>query len=266
MLKLHGFKLDDYPLFVNILVRMLTGVVSILFYIVILAWSLAAFFVMVALYLLTVLFDRERVVLHWVSRLWARSLFWLNPPWEVRVIGRENVDRRKAYVVTVNHQSFLDIPLMYALPYLNFKWVAKTWVYRWPLFGEVMWLHGDITVSEKGSVGKTKKMMDEGRKRLRNGTSIIIFPEGTRSANGEIGNFKEGAFTLAREAGVPVLPCVINGARGFMKGWRFRKALFEVSILPEIPAATVAALAPREVMRMDRELSVAELARLRDES
>lgn len=242
---------------------MLTAVVSILFYVVVLVWSLAVFFVMLVLFLLTALFDRERVVLHWMSRLWARSVFFLNPLWRLKVYGKENVDTKKAYVVTVNHQSFLDIPLMYVLPHINFKWVAKTWVYRWPIFGAVMWLHGDITVSGKGSVKKTKKMMDEGKAHLKKNTSIIIFPEGTRSKNGEIHNFKEGAFLLAKEAGVAVLPCVINGAKGFLKGWRVQKVRLEVSIMPAISAERIAAEDPREVMREVRDASVSELARLR---
>lgn len=241
----------------------MTTFVSIFFYLIVLIWSLAVFAVMLAVFVLTVLFDRERVVLHWLSRLWARSLFVLNPVWRLKVYGKENIDPRKAYVVTVNHQSFLDIPLMYALPRINFKWVAKTWVYKWPLFGAVMWLHGDITVSGSGSVKKTKVMMDEGKKHLEKGTSIIIFPEGTRSRDGEIHRYKEGAFLLAREAGVPVLPCVINGAKGFLKGWRVQKAAFEISIMPPVSAEKAGGMETRDLTELVRDASVAELARLR---
>jgi 1-acyl-sn-glycerol-3-phosphate acyltransferase len=243
---------------------MLTAIVSVFFYIVVLVWSLAVFGVMLVLYVLTVPFDRERIVLHAVSRMWARSLFWLNPLWKLKVYGLENVDPSRAYVITVNHQSFLDIPLMYAIRGINFKWVAKTWVYRIPLFGAVMWLHGDITVSEKGSVRMTKVMMDKGKKHLSAGTSVIIFPEGTRSQDGEIHRFKDGAFTLAREAGVPVLPCVINGAKDYLNGWRVRKNVFEISIMSPIDARVVKETPARELREEVREKSVVELARLRE--
>lgn len=240
---------------------MLTAIISILYYLAVGLWSLLLFAVMVVLYLTTVLFDRERIVLHTISRLWARSLFWLNPLWKVKVYGRENIDPSKAYVITVNHQSFLDIPLMYALRGINFKWVAKTWVYRIPLFGEVMWLHGDITVSEKGSVRKTKKMMDEGRRHLAAGTSVIIFPEGTRSSDGQIGRFKDGAFSLAREAGTALLPCVINGVkdaggRSYMKGWRVCRNLFEITVLPAVRAEVVSQSQPRELREEVRERTI----------
>lgn len=134
---------------------MLTAIVSILYYLVLLAWSLAYFVFMLLLFALTVAFDRERKALHAASRFWARSIFFLNPLWRLRVEGREHIDPKGAYVVTVNHQSMVDIPLMYVLPKINFKWVAKSGVYKWPLFGVVLWLHGDITVDDKGSVRKT---------------------------------------------------------------------------------------------------------------
>ena len=128
---------------------MLTAIVSILYYLVLLAWSLAYFVFMLLLFALTVAFDRERKALHAASRFWARSIFFLNPLWRLRVEGREHIDPKGAYVVTVNHQSMVDIPLMYVLPKINFKWVAKSGVYKWPLFGVVLWLHGDITVDDK---------------------------------------------------------------------------------------------------------------------
>lgn len=240
----------------------MNAIISVCYYIVLLVWSLACFLVMLALFILTALFDRERVVLHVLSKVWARSIFRLNPLWKLMVTGKENVDKNTAYVVTVNHQSMLDIPLMYALPGINFKWVAKKAVYKWPLFGAVLWLHGDIVVSH-GSVRHTKEFMDKGRAHLSRGTSVIIFPEGTRSRTGEMGKFREGAFSLAREAEVAVLPCVINGAKDFMKGWQMRKCVFEVRILPPVPAENVAAMPTKELMDAVRECTVAELAEMR---
>ena len=166
-------------------------------------------------------------------------------------------------MVTVNHQSMVDIPLMYALPRLNFKWVAKSGVYKWPLFGVVLWLHGDITVDDRGSVRKALGFMTKGLEHLRRGTSIIIFPEGSRSRDGEVHNFKEGAFLLAREAGVAILPCVIDGAKTFVKGWRLQRNTFTVRITPPVPAGEVMQTPVREVLVQVRERTVGTLADLR---
>lgn len=242
---------------------MLTALVSIVYYVIILAWSLVYFVFMLVLFALTVLFDRERVLLHIASRFWARSIFFLNPLWRLRVKGRKNIDPSKAYVITVNHQSMLDIPLMYALPRLNFKWVSKQGVYKWPLFGVVLWLHGDITVDERGSVRKALGFINKGVEHLYRGTSVVIFPEGTRSRDGEIHNFKEGAFALAKEAGVPILPCVIDGGKSFIRGWRVQRNVFTIHILAPVPASVVEESSTRELMAAVRERTVTELAGIR---
>ncbi len=228
-----------------------------------LVWSLFYFVLMCAAWLLTVPFDRERVVLHRMSRLWAGSIVWFNPLWKLKVTGRENVRPGGSYVITVNHQSMLDIPLMYVLPGINFKWVAKREVYRWPLFGAVLWFHGDIVV-EKGSVKATRSFIAKGTERLRRGTSGVIFPGGTRSRDGEIHNYKEGAFLLAKEAEVAILPCVMNGVRDFIKGWRVNRTTFEIAIMPSVPAERVVELPVRELMAEVRETSVAKLAEIRE--
>jgi 1-acyl-sn-glycerol-3-phosphate acyltransferase len=237
-------------------------VISILYYPIVLAWSVFYFLLMCAAWLLTVLFDRERVVLHRMSHLWAHSIVWVNPLWRLKVTGRENVSREESYVVTVNHQSMIDIPLMYVLPKINFKWVAKREVYRWPLFGAVLWFHGDIVV-EQGSARAARGFMAKGKERLAGGTSVVIFPEGTRSSDGAIHNYKEGAFLLAKEAGVPILPCVVNGARDFIKGWRINRTTFEIAIMPPVAAERVAEVPTRELMAEVREASMAKLEQLR---
>ena len=123
-------------------------------------------------------------------------------------------------------------------------------------------LHGDITM-EEGTVGKARSFITKGVERLKRGTSVIIVPEGSRSKDGEIKNFKEGAFLLAKEAGVEILPCVINGVKKFIKGWRIQRTTFEISILPPVKATAVQSQGTRETMKQVREVTVEELARLR---
>lgn len=244
---------------------MLTALVSILYYIAVLVWSVAYFLFLLVLFVFTAPFDSERRVLHKASKFWAVSVFLMNPLWRLKVTGKENIDPNGRYVVTVNHQSMLDIPLMYSLPYLNFKWVAKKGVYKWPMFGVVLLLHGDIAVDDKGSVRMTKFFMKKGLERLRKGTSIIIFPEGSRSCDGEIHNFKEGAFLLAKEAGVPILPCVIDGAKTFVKGWRVQRNSFQVRITSPVSAEVVEQKTTRELLNIVRERTIAELIATRGE-
>lgn len=177
---------------------------SILYYILLVVFTLLCFIPFAVLFLLTVLFDRERVVLHWASRMWSYGIFRLCPWWRIRIEGAEKIDRSRPWVIVTNHQSMLDIPLMYVLP-TTFKWVSKKEVQKMPVFGWVLWMHGDIPV-ERGSRGSAKQMLERCRQRLSRGTSVIVFPEGTRTKTGEIGRFKDGAFLVAKHAGVGIQP------------------------------------------------------------
>ncbi len=231
---------------------------SILYYTVAIAFTVTYFVIFSLLFLLTVLFDKERVVMHYASVVWARAVYGLNPWWRMRVSGKENIERGKAYVIVNNHQSMLDIPLMYTLP-LTFKWVAKKEVLNWPVFGLVMRMHGDIAI-ERGAASGAKMMIRKGCKHLAAGTSVIMFPEGTRSRDGRVGRFKEGAFTLAKTAGVDILPCAIEGTGSFMDGWKVRMPhAFHVRILPPIAsegrtAAQLAELAHNAILKEHKKL------------
>ncbi len=210
--------------------------ISVFYYISVVLFTVVFFVLFVVLFALTVAFDRERVVMHYASIVWARSVFWFNPFWKVRVSGLENIERGKAYVVVNNHQSMFDIPLMYVLP-LTFKWVAKKEVLNWPLFGLVMRIHGDIAI-ERGTGAAARKMIAKGKRRLGAGTSVIVFPEGTRTRDGRVGRFREGAFMTAVAAGADILPCAIEGTGDMLRGWRVRiPHTFHVHVLPAITTA-----------------------------
>ncbi|WP_337518088.1 lysophospholipid acyltransferase family protein [Alistipes ihumii] len=193
---------------------------SAIYYLLLSLFTVICFVPFAVLFALTVFFDKERVALHWASRVWSYGIFRLCPLWKLRVEGREKIDRSRPWVIVTNHQSMLDIPLMYVLP-LNFKWVSKKEVQKMPIFGWVLWMHGDIPV-ERGSRRSAKRMMERCVERLSRGTSVIVFPEGTRTRTGEIGRFKDGAFLVAKSAGVGIQPVVIDGTWSLMKGWRVR--------------------------------------------
>lgn len=216
----------------------LAMIVSVLFYIIFFSFTLVFFVIFSVVFLLTVPFDRKRTVMHRMSRFWSKCYFALVPTWKVELEGVENIDPSQTYVVIVNHRSMIDIILMYVLP-LEFKWVAKKEIYRWPLFGWVMRMHGDIGI-ERGSSMGVKKMMEDGQKWLSRGVSLIVFPEGSRSKTGEINRFKEGAFKMAKQAGVPILPCVIHGTGSATDGWKLNlKNVYSVRVLEPVSAEEV---------------------------
>jgi 1-acyl-sn-glycerol-3-phosphate acyltransferase len=214
-----------------------------------LVWLLVAvssvvifFCVMLPVWLLTVAFDKRLYILHQLSSLWSLIYIYGNPFWRVRLLGRENLIKGQRYVVVVNHQSSLDIPLMYRLP-LPFKWVSKAEVFKVPIVGWNLWINRHIGIA-RGSAVSARHMVERCVQSLANGNSIMIFPEGTRSRNGKINRFKEGAFLVAREAAVPILPVVVHGTSEALPRDSFvakRKQVFTITILPPVPIDVVEA-------------------------
>ncbi|CDN31147.1 1-acyl-sn-glycerol-3-phosphate acyltransferase [Mucinivorans hirudinis] len=179
-------------------------------------------------------FDRHRIVSHEISRFWSKWIYRLNPWWRVRVSGMENIEKGKSYIVVSNHQAMLDIPLLYVLPF-NFKWVSKEEVFHIPIFGWVLAMHDDIAIKRGGSAG-AKKMLDKSNRMLKNGVSVIIFPEGTRTKTGKIGRFHQGAFLLARKSKADILPVMIDGTFDAIKDWKVKTPhSFTVKIMEAVP-------------------------------
>jgi 1-acyl-sn-glycerol-3-phosphate acyltransferase len=167
------------------------------------------FAVALALFLLTVAFDRRRLVLHMWSCFWASSYIYANPLWKVRFEGRERLPWRGAAVLVANHLSLVDILVLYGL-YRPFKWVSKAEVFRVPVVGWNMVLN-DYVRLKRGDRESIKAMMAHCRAHLAAGTPVLIFPEGTRSEDGRLQAFKDGAFRLAMETGAPVIPIAVRG-------------------------------------------------------
>ncbi len=209
-------------------------------------------------------FDRGRRTVHELSRILVRIFFFIPLRWRQTVEGRELIDRRKQYVIVINHNTVIDIPTLYYLP-LNFRWVSKREVFKTPFFGQYLVLHGDICIDRGRAAEALEQMVREGKLWISRGASIAIFPEGTRSKDGEIHRFKAGAFTLAREAGVDILPVVLEGTRtlfrkNFMFNWGNR---ITIRVLPPVPAERVAAEDPHELMTEVHDAMCAALADIR---
>ncbi len=161
-------------------------------------------------------FGKGRLMAHRMLTFQGRVLIAASPLWKVQVSGRENYEPGQNYVMISNHQSLLDIPLMKYLG-MSFRWVSKVENFRVPVLGQSMRMAGYIPVA-RGSKESVISMMKRSEKALKNGESIFIFPEGTRSAKANIGRFKSGAFRLALSTGTPILPVLIDGTGEVFRG------------------------------------------------
>ncbi|WP_242393968.1 lysophospholipid acyltransferase family protein [Anaeromyxobacter oryzisoli] len=184
-------------------------------YVLVLALLLVALPVQALLLAVTAPFDRNRVVAGRFLRIVGVLIAKTFPPWRLRVEGRW--PGKGPYVVVANHQSMLDILLLSHIP-KEMKWVAKEELFRTPWVGWMLRMTGDIAV-RRGDPESGGEALAKAKAYLSRGMSVMMFPEGTRSTKGTMLPFKSGAFRLAIDAGVPVLPIAVSGtAHGLPKG------------------------------------------------
>jgi 1-acyl-sn-glycerol-3-phosphate acyltransferase len=185
-------------------------------------------------------FDKKRKVAHAQCFWWADAVIWLNPYWTIKVEGLDNIDHKKTYVVVANHLSLADIAVLYKTK-MQFKWVAKESLFRIPVLGWCMSLGKHVRL-RRGDFSSIKNIYREAAIWLMGGMSVLLFPEGTRSQDGKMQDFQNGAFKLAIKEKVPVLPISIRGtADAIPKGsWLFRtKVSFSIRVMPAIDTASL---------------------------
>lgn len=190
--------------------------------------------VMAVVRAVTAPFDPGR---YWVGRVFrqiARVTVRANPLWRFRTSGPAPANPRRPYVVVSNHESFTDILLISLLPW-EMKWMSKIEIFRLPVLGWDMRLAGDIPV-DRGERRSAVTALLRSREVLGKKVSVMIFPEGTRTLDGEMLPFKDGAFRLAVDCGVPILPLALVGTRTALRkhDWRFGKAIAEVRVLDAV--------------------------------
>ena len=152
--------------------------------------------------------DHDTVSYHG-PKWWSRITCWLFLI-PVRVEGRENIDPKQSYVFLANHQGYFDIFLVYGYLGHNFKWMMKEYLKKIPFVGYACVRSRQIYVGD--TLASIQKTVVQAQQTLHGGMSMVIFPEGTRTYTGEMGPFKKGAFTLANEIGLPIVPMTINGS------------------------------------------------------
>lgn len=207
------------------------------------AWSWAVLVIIVIIWtplvflvwLVTAPFDKGRYAAGYLFRKLTVVHQRLTPMWRFRTSGELPSDKRRPYVVVANHESFVDMLLISHLP-IEMKWLSKETFFKIPLVGWMMRMAGDVKVV-RGDRTSGAAALRACHDRLKKRVSVMIFPEGTRSADGSLGPFKDGAFRLAIESGAPILPLVVHGTRSALRkhDWRFGDTRAEVRVLQPIP-------------------------------
>ena len=147
--------------------------------------------------------------IHWVQILWCRLFFyWLFIP--VTIDGKGNINPRQSYVFVANHASMFDVFLIYGWLPVVFKWLMKKELRRIPFVGTACKAAGHIYVDRSNAKASAESLNDI-KRQLHNGVSTVIFPEGTRSKDGNLGRFHSGAFRIAFDLNLPVVPLSLTG-------------------------------------------------------
>jgi 1-acyl-sn-glycerol-3-phosphate acyltransferase len=235
-------------------------ILSLSFWTFLVLSSVALFPVAVLIWVATVAFDRRLVLLHRFTCFWAGLYTRLNPAWPVTVTGRERIPRDAACVLVSNHQSLVDILVLFRLA-THFKWVSKIENFRVPLIGWNMSMNRYIKLV-RGKRESVVKMMQDCEATLAGGSSVMIFPEGTRSPDGRMRAFKTGAFEIAKRTKCPIVPIVLDGTSRALpkRGYLLQgKHPISVRVLEPIPAASFASLSVDELAERVRALIASEL-------
>lgn len=240
---------------------------SILVWLIGITMMVVFFPVIFIIWLLVLPFDRERTIVHWMLVYQAIIISYLVPIWRIKVEGRKKAHRGTTYVIISNHQSILDILIINCLRY-RFKWISKIENTRVPVLGWYLKMAGYITV-DRGNKESKEKMLVDSYNCLIKGIPIMIFPEGTRSADKEIAFFKRGAFQLAISAKVPVLPVLIDGTGGVLPKHGlifggFHKIV--IRVLDPVEVNSFGISDPDELAMKFQEMMTVKLKELRNEN
>lgn len=207
--------------------------------------------VMAVVAIIVVVFDRSGKLYHRTSRLWSRIALPVCGV-RVRVRGTEHLEPGRSYIYVSNHASMFDIPVVSAGVPDDLRIVYKRELERIPLFGWGLRMGGYIAV-DRGRSPEARRSLEEAIEKIRNGASVFMFAEGTRTPDGKLQPFKRGAFHLAVQSGVPVVPLTINGSYGIVPkhSLRIRSGTVELVFSPPI-ATTALAGRDAELELMER--------------
>jgi len=202
----------------------------------ILTWVVLATLVCGILVIVLSFFVRSGNPLHKIARFWGKSILVVSGV-KVCVKGLSNIDLSAPYIYMPNHQSNFDIPVLLGHLTVQFRWLAKMELFKIPIFGRAMRKAGYISIDRYHRESAIESLKVAANK-IKNGVSVLIFPEGTRSRDGKIQPFKKGGFVMAIDSGIPIVPVVITGTRAIMPKGRFRVYPGHVSMVIRKPIDT----------------------------
>ncbi len=236
-------------------------------------WFATGFFAVVAviidiLFLIPISFFKDkgtRSFVHYSAVMWARGIIACTPIWDSKVEGLEKIDPKQQYLIMCNHQSLLDILIVAARLPVLFRFLAKKELFSIPFMGWHMSLAKYILVERASKTSRHRALMsiDEW---LRRGSSILFFPEGTRSVDGEIHDFRPAAFKIARDRGVTILPIVVDGPGSALPKNSLllkKPTCFYLSVLEPVAMKDVPVDQVNDVMHQVRESMIAQLREIR---
>jgi len=235
----------------------------------ILAWTTMALTsiiitpIFLLVWLCTFWWDRRRVAAHMMGTFWAWHYQSLIPFWKLHLESRKKIPWKRPVVMVANHRSLIDILALYKIR-RPFKWTSKDENFKLPFIGMVLSLTNSVRIKRE-SMRSGAQFLTQAEEEIGKGSSILLFPEGTRSKTMEMRSFKEGAFLLAKKTGCGVIPIVHSGSeKTFDRGsWVLKgKAHIYIRVLDEIPASEVERLNTKELMMLTRERMVEGLSRL----
>jgi 1-acyl-sn-glycerol-3-phosphate acyltransferase len=227
--------------------------------VIVIVWTPIVFLVWIA----TTPFDKGRYATGYTFRRLCVLHQWLNPMWKFKTSGQLPANKRNPYVMVSNHESFVDMLLLSHLK-MEMKYLSKESILRIPLVGWMMKMSGDVSLL-RGDRSSGAAALIVCEKWLKRKMSVMIFPEGTRSSDGEMRSFKDGAFVLAIRTQTPMLPVVVHGTRSALRksDWRMGDTKAEVRVL-EIIETTGMTLDDVPALRERvRDAMIAEIAKMR---
>jgi len=182
---------------------------AILHTLLIYAWIVVGTVVLGCTAIAVSFFSKTGNSVHWVARLWGRSILWVSGV-RVQIVGLENIDPTRSAIYMSNHQSNFDIPVFFSALPVQFRWLAKAELFKIPIFGQGMRGAGYISI-DRSDRKSAMQSLSRAAESIRKGKSVLVFPEGTRSSDGALLPFKSGGFILAIDAGVPIIPMAVQG-------------------------------------------------------
>ena len=244
----------------------IAGITTLLVWLFVATTCVFFFFIALFIWIVTLPFDPRKSCLHQFMCFWASLYTWINPLWNIRIEGRDKIKKGISYLLLPNHQSLIDIIVLYRL-FIHFKWVSKLENFKIPFIGWTMALSQYIKI-DRSNTRSAFRMLKTSEKAISRGNSLMMFPEGTRTRDGNLRPFREGAFTLALHTQTPILPIIINGTFDAIPKKSFvmtHRQDIVVRILDPIPPGDFGTTDVKELKEKIRDLMVENYTLLRSE-